>query len=529
MNAWISGLTSRIGIISRRPSGRLVAVVLALVALAAPSWLFADSLAFRRLQLDDFSFVGASRTLAKTRDNLFVPHNAHIVPAWRLLTWGLVAMAGSLRNVPDWLGMAATVVVPMVMMAVGVIVKRETNTTSAALAAMAFAGITSILKAPATWYSAGQTYWAGLGILLTLIPLQSWKKSGGAWRLALSAAFAILAGGFWTIGHASGPAGAAYLWADGRPRARRAALVPLLASVFAVAVSFGLGAKKIEVEVRFEGGDRDKAMSVRRGASHTLQSISETLVLGNLGVAAETSPTQAIALTAAVLAFWGWTFRNGGRPSPLECTGGTIVLIGYLVSWTFRGYYEWVNLRGVVPWYDTIPHLGAVLFVSGWWGRVWNPGANPRPLTVGGSLGVLALILGLVAVHQPRVNRMFLNEVPKMTEAEARSFPIESLQLLRARFYANLLIEWHKNHLYRLDRAEVEARRLGIGRDLIRKAFGRVEAPGLPEAYDAAEMLDLPAHGRATDIEIARRALGPLFVLKPPPEFPLQEVLSRRR
>ena len=443
-----------------RPSGRVVAIALALIALAAPSWLFADSIAFRRLQLDDFAFVGASRTFARMKENLFVPHNAHIVPAWRFLTWALVASAGSLRGVPDRLGLAATLVVPMVASAVGLMVKRETNTTSAALAATAFAGITSILKMPATWYSAGQTYWAGLGILLTLIALQSWKRSGGAWRLALSACFAAIAGGFWTIGHAAGPAGAMYLWADGRAKSRKAAIVPLLASVVAAAVSFGIGAKKIEVEIRFEGGDKEKAMSVRRGASHTLQSISETLVLGNLGVAAETSTPQAIVLASALLGTWLWTFRNGGKPSPMECAGGTIVGIGYLVSWTFRGYYEWVNLRGVVPWYDTIPHVGAVLFASGWWARLWNPGASRRPLTIGGAAGVLALILGLVAVHQPRVNRMFLNEVPKMSDAEAKAFPIESLQLLRARLYAELLVGWHREHLYRLDRAEAEARRL---------------------------------------------------------------------
>ncbi|MDB5353024.1 MAG: hypothetical protein JWN86_4271 [Planctomycetota bacterium] len=508
----------------RRSTGRGVVLALTVLILAAPGWLFADSLESYRIQGDDFSFVGASRDFARALENLFVPHNAHIVPVWRLLTWALVASAGSLANVPRVLSWATWAITPMVMLATGLLVARETGRTSVGLAAMAVSGTTSVLKAPATWYSAGQTLWAGLGVILTLLALQSWRKNGGAWRLILAALAAVFAGGFWTIGHVAGPAGAAYLLADGTRRSRRAALVPLLASLIAVGVSFGIGARKIEVEIRFEGGDKDKAMSLRRGASHTLQSISETLAIGNLGIAAETTPLQASILTFAVLGLWGWTFRNGGRPTPLECAGGVIVTIGYLVSWTFRGYYAWENLRGVVPWYDTIPHLGAVLFVAGWWSRVWNASRSPRPLTWAGAIGVAAFALSLVAIHQPRVTLLFIKEVPKLTEKEAPLFPVVWLQRLRAVAYSEILSRYHREHLYRLDRAEAESKRLGIGRDLIHRAFGRVYTPGLPAPYDAVEMLDLPRGGTATDPQLARAALSEFFLVKPQPDFPLESV-----
>ena len=74
-------------------------------------------------------------------------------------------------------------------------------------------------------------------------------------------------------------------------------------------------------------------------------------------------------LTLSLFVLWVWTFRRGGWPTPLECAGGVIVALGYYVSWTFRSYYTWENLRGVVRWYDAIPHLGAVLFAAGWWQR----------------------------------------------------------------------------------------------------------------------------------------------------------------
>ena len=505
-----------------RPAGTPVIIILAICILAAPVWLFADSLRYSRMILDDFAYAGASRSFSKTMTNLFVPHNAHIVPAWRLLTWAIVAASGNLATLPANFGRAAIAVVPLVMLETGILVGRETRSTSAGLVAMAASGTTSILRMPATWYSAGQTFWAGLGILLTLLALQSWRRSGGAWRLGLAAVWAVIAGGFWTIGHLAGPAGCVYLLADGRSSARRAAVVPILATVVAVAVSFAMGARKIEVDIKFEGTDRDKAINFTRGASHTLQSISETLVIGNLGVAAETQPVQAAVLSLSLLGLWLWTFRNGGRPSPLEWAGGVILLGAYFISWSFRGYYTFENLRNVVPWYDTIPHLGAVLFASGWWSRVWQvQGAEPARLSRGGAFGIVVVALGLVAIHQPRATVLFVKEAPKMTAAELKKLPILELQRLRAVAYREVISQWQRDHLYRLDRAERVAQKAGIGLDLIHQTFGRVLAPILPEAYDAAELLNLPRKGTETNPERARELLGPLFRLEPEPKLSL--------
>ena len=118
-------------------------------------------------------------------------------------------------------------------------------------------------------------------------------------------------------------------------------------------------------------------------------------MIGGLGVAAETSPLQAAVLTLSLAGFWLWTFRAAGSRRPWNAPAAVIVGVGYLVSWTFRGYYTWVNLRGVVPWYDAIPHLGAILFVAGWWSRVWDREAMAKPLSWGGAIGVLALDAGL--------------------------------------------------------------------------------------------------------------------------------------
>src|SRR4051812_34010640 len=88
----------------RRPLGRLGLALLVSLIVAGPWVLFfapislpgrahiaRDPAAIYRLYSDDFAYVAASRTLPSTVANLFVPHNTHIVPAWRLLTWALVA------------------------------------------------------------------------------------------------------------------------------------------------------------------------------------------------------------------------------------------------------------------------------------------------------------------------------------------------------------------------------------------------------------------------------------------------------
>ena len=96
-----------------------------------------DPLAIYRLYSDDFAYVAASRTLGRTLSNLFVPHNTHIVPAWRVLTWALVAWAGSLEKLPEVLAEASYGILVAVMLLMGRLVARETGRTGLGLAAMA--------------------------------------------------------------------------------------------------------------------------------------------------------------------------------------------------------------------------------------------------------------------------------------------------------------------------------------------------------------------------------------------------------
>lgn len=498
-------------------------LAIAVLVCAAPLLLYYNLLVYYRLHSDDFAYLAASRTLGRALDHFYTPHNTHIVPAWRILTWSLSAIAGRLANLQAVLAVAAYSALVLVMLALGAFVARETQSAAIGLVAMAGLGTSSLLATPATWYSAGQTLWAGLGILGTLLFLQGFKRNGGVWRLALAALMAWLAGGLWTIGHAAGPVGAVYLWTDARPRSRRAAWVPLAATVIAIAIAMTLGGRRINATISFGGRTTMKASDPAQGVLHTLQSIPENLVLGNLGLVAETTLEQGAVLTLTLALAWYFSRRGRGPMTPLECAGVSLVLLSYLVEWTVRGYLPYSSLRAIVPWYDTIPDIGFVLFLAGWWAAVARPGPPSAflPLTLGQAAGIVLFQVALVFLHQPRVEALLQQKVPEMTAEERKLLPVPSLQHWRAVYLAERRWDWQHRAFARLDRAEEIARRLGIGRKAIREVFGRVEVPGIPFVYDAADMLDLPWEGTAqVDPARVREALEPWVALEPDPSPP---------
>jgi hypothetical protein len=535
-----SSLISRL----HRPVGRLGMAVLTFMIVAAPWVLFFDPIAFPRrahiprdpiaiyrLYSDDFAYVAASRTLSRTLSNLFVPHNTHIVPAWRVLTWALVAWAGSLEKLPEVLAEAAYGILVAVMLLMGRLVARETGRAGVGLAAMIAVGTTSLMAPSARWYSAGQTLWAGFGILATLWYSQCWRRSRRVASLVLACLSAMLSGWFWTIGHLAGPVAAIYLWVGGRRRGRWVAGVPLFASLLAVAASLTLGGGKIDSTVSFHGRTTSQAARPREGILHTAQAIPENLIVANLGLRARTTQTQGIVMSLLILGFWSarrWRQGGAGAFNPLECTGMALALGSYFLEWTVRGYFDFdllrtLNMGYIVPWYDTIPQIGAVLFLAGWFSGPMPRDRRPavlRPLLPArrfGAIGVSCLMAILILLNWPRVDLLWRKSAPPLLPLERERFPIVSLQTLRANLVLLDQAAWQRRHLKRLDQAQQVVSRLGISEGDVRSAFGRLDMPELPKEYDAVGLLYFPTRERAKDLNLVRRALGPyLFKEKEP-------------
>ena len=543
---------------SPRPTfGRAGALVLSVFIAAAPYFLFFDPfdywplrahvprepLGMYLLYSDDVAYVSGSRNWHQTLSKLFEPHNTHIVPAWRVLTCALVKAAGSLERLPVVLAVASYSILIAVMLMAGRLVARETGQAAIGLAAMALVGTTSVMLTPAIWYSAGQPLWAGLGILATLWYAQSYRRTGKRVTLLLAGVCAVIAGWFWTIGHAAGPAAAVYLWQDGRRRSRLAAIVPLLATTLSVMIALGLGGRRIDGTISFHGRDVRTAVSPVQGLLHTCQAIPENLIFANLGLTVQTTASQGVLLTAAL--FLAWTSRlwlgrrkeDGARLfGPLESAGAALVIAAYAVEWTFRGYLDYqflrtINLRFIVPWYDSIPQIGTGLFLAGWWNsRQGKAGdrdlpARAKPPTQLACLGVSLLVIVLIGLNRPRVEALVRANVPPLTPSELERFAIPRLQTMRANVLLLDRAEWQRRFLRRLDRAELVAKRMGWGKDAIRAAFGHRFIPGavglvrpdLYDQYDAVAILDLSDRGRAVDPSSVRTALAALFAQEPEP------------
>lgn len=539
-----------------KPLSRIGLFVLVLVIATAPATLFFDPAEIAplrrghipreprstyRLYSDDVAYVAASRTWDRAVANLFVPHNTHIVPVWRMITWSLVALAGRFESLPEVLALASYCVLTAVMLATGAVAARESGKAFTGLLAMAAVGTTSLLYSPATWYSAGQPLWAGLGILSALWYAQTYRRSASPGALILSGVSAVAAGWCWTIGHMAGPVAAVYLAFDGRKRCRWAALVPFSASVLAAATGLVIGRNSLDSTISFHGRTVRQAFNPLRGLSHTLQAIPENLIFGNLGLSVHTTASQGIVLTLGLLILW---LARPGNPrfgkdasrtprrrfEPLECAGITLIAGAYLVEWSFRGYLEYrflrtLNLRFIVPWYDAIPQIGLVLTLAGWRPRVGRPTRRLIPLTRRDGLVVLALSLALVLMNKPRVDALLRASFPPMLPSEIAQLPTARLQTMRASALLGEEAEWQHAYLLRLDMAESVARRLGVGREGVREAVGHPWVPGsigllspkLYDLYDSPALLNIPETGRAVDPRVIRDALEPLLAPTPPP------------
>jgi hypothetical protein len=517
-----------------RPVGRVPTLILVILLCAAPAWLMADALRSAIVLGDDFAYLSASRTWARCVANLGTPHNVHVAPLFRLWTFGLVWLAGRLDRLPTVLVLASYAALVLVMLAGGHLVARESGSMALGLAAMAALGLTTVVERATAWYSAGQVLWAGLGILLMLVALQDWRARGGAWRLAFAFVAAVAAALSWTGGYAAGPVGAAYLWADGRPRARAVSLVLIVATAVAGCVFLALVGRRLSASDGLRDGSPPTTGRVVTTLAHTGQTIPELMVLANLGLDAPTTATQGAVLTLILAGLWAETVRRGGWPGPLETAGLALMATSLLMVFAFRGGLPFSSLR-TLDWYYVIPHDGFILTLfglgirlvtsqasrdivcearggtvqsSGQWsgegatvqktgqchphaphlpGEITRPSSPtiPRPLTRRGALAMVGLATVLLILHAPRAARLVAGDAEQ--------------------------VRAQRLFLARLDEAQRIARRDGIGREAIRATFGRIIGPGVAAQVphsDAANLLDLPHAGRVTDPTFVRAALN---------------------
>ncbi len=403
-----------------RPVWPVVTVLLAVLILRLPAFLLSDELEYFHLHGDDFAYLADCRLGEEPLAKLWEPHNAHVVPLFRLLTASLARGAGSAGMVPSLLGWATYACLVLVMLGAGHFVAWETRRMSLGLAAMVLIGVTTVMEPALTWYSAGQTLWAALAVVGMLVLLQWSRVRGSRFWLAMAAAPALAAPLLWSGGLVAGPVGWAYLRSTTDPRTRRAAWWPLGATVTGAGLILAFGWRGLRDSLRSEAADSSGWTRALWGVFHTAQAIPEALIARNLGLDVVTTASQAVVLCVALGLVWGWSRRWNARPSPMEASGALMVLLGFLLAYSFRGRFPFSSLRGL-GWYNTIPQVGAVLFVLGWWSgdRAGEPG-RPSRLSRGGALAVAGVAGVMLLLQLPRAMEILLHKAPPCWRRRSR-------------------------------------------------------------------------------------------------------------
>jgi hypothetical protein len=267
-----------------RPVKQAVVLVLVVLIVAAPAWLLADWLKNFALHPTDFIYIEEAIDARALRKHLFVPLNTHVVPLFRLYTYAVVQSTDRLEDLPrmllgaSYLGLVAT------MLLVGRLVRQETERTGPALGAMACMGITTVVLPVVSHYAASQALWSGAAIVATLLATHAWRSRGGTWRLVPAAIGVLAAPAIWSGGLVAGPAAAAALWADGRPRCRRAAVAMIALSGVAALVILGLSRQYINEDAVVNEIHRELWPRPVQGLLNAIQAVAEATILNNLGL-----------------------------------------------------------------------------------------------------------------------------------------------------------------------------------------------------------------------------------------------------
>ena len=393
---------------------RACTILLGLVICAVSYGLWRAPLRWYILRLDDFEYLAGGRTAAALRRELFTPHHGHIVPLFRLETHALGRIAGSLESLPGVLGAACFVTLAAAILLTGHLVAHETGRPDLGLIAMAAVAFSSVLGPAVLWYASSQALACGAMILAMLAALQLWRTRESHWPLVLGVLATIAAPLFWSAGYLAGPAGAAYLLADGRRRCRRAA-----GFLLAVSIVWWVAVRDVSMRLssdRSASSSRISWEEVRpgHGMIHSSQAFCELLVK-SLGLDTAATGPQATVIVAILIGIWFWSGQRSGpdgtrswpRINPLEAAGAVMIAGSLGMIYSVRGTlanFEELRTQG---WYDTVALLGTVLFVAGWWS---GPTTSPPPeLEHAGRTRLLVSVLmcGIIFLLQaPRVERV---------------------------------------------------------------------------------------------------------------------------
>ncbi len=345
---------------------------LALLICAATLLLYARALLLPVALYDDWQILTQSWTWGSTRAGLWVPQNEHAMPLGRLLTYGLVRLAGR----PAWVPYLTSAMGPAALLAgLGLLylfVRRELGHPLYGLVAMAVFGVTAVYQQAVWWFAAAFSVLALDTTLLALLAAQRWRQTGRALYLDLAIVAAALAPGWFAVGVLAGPLCCLYLLpTDGSKDAPRSGgwaftLLPLLGTALFLAVSLPRTGKTILHLPHYDGKTAVEAFGPLTGLVYTCRAVVDCLLLGIVSIWNLALPVPLVAVVLAGLAAaLAWWWRQAPRRRLLLLGLGFIGASYWLIYSARAAWPYHMMTESVMSRYHLLPQLGLALVVAG--------------------------------------------------------------------------------------------------------------------------------------------------------------------
>lgn len=351
---------------------------------------------------DDHYHLGMSADWAKTRANLWLPYNEHLLPPARLISFAAnrLGEAVGLEMALAWVG--AALFLPVMVLLFGV-VREQSKSSLAGLFAVAGFSLTTVYGEVFTWYSASLWLIVPSFLLAALWVLEASPCSITPPRLLAVTLICFVAVYSFSIGVLVGPVVSVWIILRGSGSVRRRltqGLFPVLGTVVGVAAATPHMLRWFGTQEYLGNSSREalKATDPVGGVAYAVRLSSDMLIARNLGVPWPLSQWWLQGLVFAAATWFAVRLAGQRRWGLAELAPLSIVVFGYGFVLPFRTF---VPYDTILTWtrYQLFPHLGLTLFAASVVVRSW-PQLWQKPLCWRGVAGVWGLGLVMVLVHR---------------------------------------------------------------------------------------------------------------------------------
>ena len=445
--------------------------VLALI-VALSAGLYWGNIAHPTLFFDDFELVRDSLTWPSTFHNLLIPHNEHMSPVLRLVTFVFLKMAGlghvalvcSLFSIGALCGNVALLFR---------LLRMEGLKEGPALAGAAVFGITSVYFEAVEWYSASYVSLAVLFILAGFLAINAAvaQKSWGLWVIVNI--LALLAESSFSSGILAGALFPIYAWlATSSEKTGRlnAVMRTLPGTMVYLALYLVFARPHMEHLTHYGGKSAFQALSIWPALANTSRALLDVTLLGNVGrlghsIGAHLPDILAAALTLGLI---GWAVIATLRGRRLTALALWFLTLNLILVYAFRNFFPYSE---TIFWgrYHIFSQIGLAILVAGGLDRI-KPMQGIQGLRLAAAGGVF---LFLLRIH----DFAFSGRTPYIAPGQEAQLAV----------YERLLYQ---------------ARAAGIKPDGFGKSLSFPIAGNLPVGFSLRDLYDVPSGASGDEIDL---------------------------